>query len=145
MGQLSLICTKGVDIKGIDWKGKSFSGRNGRQDEKLVVKYLTLNRVKYCRNAFRALLKIYDGVFLQNQQLSAFRKTPSDICQGSKYASRLNSFRLNTILEVNYTEQKMRFSTKDFVSKCDQIGSRCGHIYRRNIINSLNEPVNWFS
>ena len=44
---------------------KAIFKRGGRQGEILVIKYLTSNRVNYCRNVFRALLKIYDGVFFQ--------------------------------------------------------------------------------
>ena len=107
-----------------------FSGGGGRQDEKLVTKYLTLNRVKYCRSAFTALLKIYDGVLLQKQQHSSFRKAPSKISD-NKYASVLNNFRLNTIFEVTYTAQKSSFSLKIF-SVNVTICCRVGHIYCRN-------------
>ena len=31
------------------------------------------------------------------------------------------------------TAQKMKFSIKDFFSKCDKIGHKIGHIYWRNL------------
>ena len=49
-------------------------------------------------------------------------------------ASTNNNFHLLFDNNGNYTAQKMKFSIKDFFSKCGQIRSflRFGHIYWRN-------------
>ena len=120
---------------------KAIFKRGKRQGEKLVVKYLASNRVNYCRNVFRALLKIYDGVFFSKIAFNFQKSSIIDFWQASKYVSVLNNFRLNSICEVTDTAQKMKFSTKDFsvhvtmevISPwCDQIGCRFRHIWWRS-------------
>ena len=81
--------------------------------KRIMLRYSSNQLVAVAKDVFKTLLDIYDGAFL------CFAM---NVCQGSKYASGYqNKMKNYKKLSRQTLHTKMKFSIKDFFSKCDQI------------------------
>ena len=75
--------------------------------------------------------KIVGESCFQNKTKLSFKSIPENLFQGvvlSQVAVQLN-------LITEFTEQKMKFSIKDFFGKCDQIRSLCSEFCSKTYQN----------